>query len=370
MPEWDDRTAETGRRVAGFERRNGAWGIAFDTRAVRARRLAGRERRPRPAPERPRRRGVAMRRLLAWSVPALALLALTAAGGQPPGQGPEFPPELVSFGPPSPQPLLAGTGTDTWDRRIRERGWIMREGDQWHLWYTGYNDARSDSKFLGYATSPDGLTWTRYPGNPLTTTGWVEDVCVVRHGGMYYMFAEGRDDVAHMLASEDRVHWTERGSLDIRRVDGQPIAPGPRGTPTVWIEGEVWWLFYERGDSAIYAATSRDLRTWTNVTDEPVIARGPDAYDRFAVAVNQIVKYQGRYYAYYHASALPDWAEWSTCVAVSDDLVRWKKYPGNPVLPVNPAMRGASSGTVVHDGARYRLYTTHPDVRVYYARTR
>ena len=25
------------------------------------------------------------------------------------------------------QPLLAGTGTDTWDRRIRERGWILRE---------------------------------------------------------------------------------------------------------------------------------------------------------------------------------------------------------------------------------------------------
>jgi sucrose-6-phosphate hydrolase SacC (GH32 family) len=280
--------------------------------------------------------------------------------------GPVFPPELVSFGPPSPAPLLAGSGGDTWDRRVRERGWIMREGETWHLWYTGYNDARSDSKFLGYATSSDGLRWTRWPGNPLTTEGWVEDMTVVARGGTYYMFAEGRDDIAHLLTSTDRVTWREQGNLDIRQANGRPIADGPRGTPTVWIEGDTWWLFYEREDLAVFAATSKDLKVWTNVTDDPVLARGPEAYDRFAVAVDQIIKYKGRYYAYYHASALKDWGEWSTCLAVSDDLSHWTKYPGNPVLPVNPSMKGASSGMVVHDGAQFRLYTTHPDVRVYF----
>ena len=281
-----------------------------------------------------------------------------------------FPPELVSFGPPSAASLLAGTGRDTWDRRVRERGWLMREDDGWHLWYTGYNDARSDSKFLGYATSPDGLVWTRWPGNPLTKAGWVEDMTVVKHGGTYYMFAEGRGDIAHLLTSTDRVTWREQGDLDIRQVGGRPIAPGPRGTPTVWIEGDTWWLFYEREDLAVFAATSKDLKVWTNVTDEPVLARGPEAYDRYAVAMDQIIKHQGRYYAYYHASALKDWAEWSTCLAVSDDLVHWKKYPANPVIPVNPTMRGASSGMIVHDGKQLRLYTTHPDVRVYFPRSR
>jgi len=40
------------------------------------------------------------------------------------------------------------------------------------------------------------------------------------------------------------------------------------------------------------------------------------------------------------------------------------------VILVNPTMRGASSGMIVHDGKQLRLYTTHPDVRVYFPRSR
>jgi len=57
-------------------------------------------------------------------------------------------------------------------------------------------------------------------------------------------------------------------------------------------------------------------------------------------------------------------------LAVSDDLVHWKKYPANPVIPVNPTNAG---GEQRHDRARckqLRLYTTHPDVRVYFPRSR
>jgi hypothetical protein len=281
---------------------------------------------------------------------------------------PQFPPELVQFGPASPEPLLAGAGGDTWDRMLRERGWVLREGDAWHLWYTGYNDDRSNSRFLGYATSNDGLTWVRWPDNPLATMGWVEDVCVVRQGDTYYMFAEGEGDIAHLLTSTDRVHWEARGALDIRQVDGRPISAGPRGTPTAWVENGTWSLFYERRDAAVWRATSTDLKTWTNVCDDPVISPGPDAYDRYAVAVDQIIRHKGRYYAYYHASAEPKWDTWNTCIAVSDDLVNWTKYRDNPIVPADPAHPKRSSGTVIADGDAFRLYTTHPDLRVFLPR--
>jgi len=271
-----------------------------------------------------------------------------------------FPPELISFSPYEGNPVFAGTASDTWDRMIRERGWILKENDGWHMWYTGYNDDRSDMKYLGYATSPDGYTWTRHPDNPLYTERWVEDMHVMKHEGIYYMVAEGRDDIAHLLVSTDRVHWEDRGDLEIRRTNGRPISPGPYGTPTLWRENDTWYLFYERNDQGVWLATSPDMVVWTNVRDDPVIAMGPESYDRHAVAVNQVLKYKERYYAYYHATAFDPWRDWTTCVAASDDLVHWTKYPGNPIVTGNK-----SSGIIVPDAGRFILYTMHPDVRVW-----
>lgn len=273
---------------------------------------------------------------------------------------PSFPARLVQFTPYSNNPVFSGTEQDTWDKHIRERGYILHEGKTYHLWYTGYRDGKNQTKFLGYATSADGFHWTRYAGNPIHTDTWVEDMSVVKSADTYYMFAEGKDDIAHLLTSTDRIHWQERGPLAIRYADGRPLSKGPFGTPTIWKEADTWYLFYERSDEAVWLATSKDLTVWTNVQDEPVLKKGPETYDQYAVAMNQIIKYKGRYYGYYHASAYKDWHEWSMNVAVSTDLIHWTKYPHNPILGNN-----CSSGILVPDGASYRLYTMHPDVKVF-----
>ena len=49
-----------------------------------------------------------------------------------------------------------------------------------------------------------------------------------------------------------------------------------------------------------------------------MIAMGPDAYDRYAVAVDQVIKRDGVYYAYYHANAHDPWQkDWTTNIARS-----------------------------------------------------
>lgn len=277
---------------------------------------------------------------------------------------PLFPPELVDWVPYEGNPLFAGTGRDTWDREIRERGFVLREGDAWRLWFTGYDPSKGEVKSLGYATSPDGVRWTRHPGSPVFDRLWTEDVFVLMHEGVYQMFAEGANDVAHRLTSTDGLRWEDQGSLDVRTRAGAPLSAGAYGTPTVWFEGGTFHLFYERDDKGVWLATSKDLRVWTNVRDEPVLALGPEAYDRHAVAFNQVVRHRGRYYAVYHANADPEWkGPWTTCLAVSDDLVHWQKYPGNPVIRSDD-----SSGILVDDGQRLRLYTMHPAVKLWLPR--
>ena len=276
-----------------------------------------------------------------------------------------FPSELVNFTPYKGNPVFSGTGANTWDEEIRERGYILKEEDGYHLWYTGYRkDSIEKTKYLGYATSPDGYTWTRYKNNPVFTDSWVEDMMVIKSDSLYFMFAEGRDDIAHMLSSSDKIHWKDHGSLQIHYTNGQPLNKGPYGTPTVFKEDSIWYLFYERNDEAVWLASSKDLQVWTNVQDESVLNKGPEAYDKFGLALNQVIKYKGAYYGYYHGTAFKDWHEWSTNVAVSKDLIHWKKYESNPIMKENK-----SSGILVYDGTQYRLYTMHPQVCVHFPAT-
>ncbi|MBI3409702.1 MAG: glycosylase [Planctomycetes bacterium] len=286
--------------------------------------------------------------------------ALVIRAGEQPAPD-KFPPELVKFVAFQKEPVFAAGPKGAWDAKIRERGWIMREDGQYKLWYTGYDGSNDGLRMLGYATSDDGIAWKRHPKNPLLKDEWVEDMLVFKHDGKYYMVAEGREDRAHMLVSDNVIDWKELGRLDVRLKNGKPIPDGPYGTPTVWQEGKIWYLFYERNDLGIWLATSTNLKTWTNVQDEPVMKPGPAEHDKDLIALNQIIKHKSRYYAYYHGSATTGLKAklWSTCVATSTDLIHWEKYPGNPLLPVE---ENKSSGIMVHDGEKYRLYTMHPAV--------
>ena len=274
-----------------------------------------------------------------------------------------FPRELTHWVPDPHAPIFEAAGPGTWEVKIRERGWIDRSENLWRMWYTGYDGTRAGVKSLGYATSQDGIRWTRSGDKPVYDQSWVEDVCVLQVDGTWQLFCEGQGDRAQRLTSTDGVHWEHQGPLDVRYQSGTPLTAGPFGTPTVWQEKGVWHLFYERGDRGIWLARSKDVKTWVNVQDEPVLSPGPEDYDRDLIAMNQIIRYQDRYYAVFHGAKFPAVSGaqslWATGLAVSDDLVRWEKYAGNPLRPIS---ENKSSGLLIHDGQKYLLYTMHGQV--------
>jgi sucrose-6-phosphate hydrolase SacC (GH32 family) len=251
-----------------------------------------------------------------------------------------------------------------WDAKIRERGWVMKDGDVWKMWYTGYDpDKQPLTMKLGYATSKDGITWTRHSQNPIISDFWVEDIMIVRDDQRYLMFAEGAGDQAQLLESTDGIQWKRLGTLDVRLTNGQPIPAGPYGTPTAWLENGVWNLFYERRDAGIWLARSTDLKTWTNVSDEPIIKPGPEPFDSLMIAMNQVIKVNGKYFAVLHGTGSPEKPrQWCTTLFESDDLLHWKKSAHNPLRPV---AENKSSGVLVQDGTGWRLYTMHDKVFVH-----
>ena len=126
----------------------------------------------------------------------------------------KFANSMVNFTPFKDNPVFEGTGSETWDKHIRERGFILVDDGMYKMWYTGYTND-SEPKYLGYATSEDGINWSRYSDEPIFSEKWTEDMFVFKDGGVYYMYAEGTHDIAHLLTSADGVSWQEHGDLVI-----------------------------------------------------------------------------------------------------------------------------------------------------------
>ncbi len=120
------------------------------------------------------------------------------------------------------------------------------------------------------------------------------------------------------------------GSGELRRIDGRYV-----GTYHAYPKPG-----YEAGPAVIGMCLSDDLRTWD--LSEPVLRAGDGAeWEHAGLYKSCIVEFppgsSHRFAMYYNAKNREnDWLE-QTGVAFSDDLVRWERYDGNPVLPVGPA---------------------------------
>jgi len=73
-----------------------------------------------------------------------------------------------------PSPILT-PDSGTWDSEGVEKQRVIREHGQYKMWYTGAANSTLVPASIGYATSPDGIHWTKYSGNPVmspSTAPW------------------------------------------------------------------------------------------------------------------------------------------------------------------------------------------------------
>ncbi len=134
-------------------------------------------------------------------------------------------------------PVLEHGAPGEWDAGNVDHTEVLFDGVTYRMWYAGgLVDHQSD---IGYATSPDGVNWTRYAGNPVlgpTGPAWeVNQVAlpmVVLDRGLYHMWYMGNNNspkIGHAV-SADGVLWT-------RQPADQPVL-GP--TAGSWDRGGVF----------------------------------------------------------------------------------------------------------------------------------
>jgi predicted GH43/DUF377 family glycosyl hydrolase len=101
------------------------------------------------------------------------------------------------------------------------------------MWYFGGD--QNDVKQIGYATSSDGLSWTKYAGNPVLTVGnpgeWDETEAggprVVYDGATYHLWYHGYSgtccDSIGYATSPDGVNWTKYASNPVFPWRSRPV---------------------------------------------------------------------------------------------------------------------------------------------------
>lgn len=132
-------------------------------------------------------------------------------------------------------PVLTGGGLGSWDVNGASQPCVIKEGaGQYKMWFGGSSNQSTTA--IGYATSTDGIAWEEYSGNPIVTATtinqWesflVTDPRVVKLGSTYHMFYFGTPaSPAYQIgyaSSTDGVHWS--------RYSGNPVLP--MGTPGSW----------------------------------------------------------------------------------------------------------------------------------------
>ena len=125
---------------------------------------------------------------------------------------------------------------------------ILFEDGVYHLWYGGQSRSGHDS--ILYATSADGVRWTKYGTViPTGTNNHVNDPSVVKVNGTYYMYytvAPIREmDEICLATSKDRVNWDIIGPVVLPDSDVEKWDSLKVGRPSVIYEGGLFKMWFD-----------------------------------------------------------------------------------------------------------------------------
>ena len=252
--------------------------------------------------------------------------------------------------------------------------------DTYYLFYTGIMTAFSSPSAIGYATSPDGLTWTKHPNNPIFTgdsTGFdaymVADPQVVYANGTWTLYYAGQPtpppfpnglQIGRATASAPAGPWTR---------DTNPILTlGSSGEwdsgfiePNTILQTENGFIMYYSGGQnflsgtgfMIGMATSPDGLNWTKYDDpatlnapyaesDPILMTGmPGSWDSGMSWEGQVRHTPCGWEMYY--SGATNLSESSIGYATSLDGIHWLKDSANPIYEATDDPVTMGTGDVV-----------------------
>ncbi len=267
-------------------------------------------------------------------------------------------------------PVLQIGSSGSWDDDVIADPTVLFDGEIYKMWYSGSDGSNYR---IGYATSEDGVNWTKYSGNPVLNLGlsgsWddadVERPVVLFDGLNYKMWFSASDGSTNSIGyatSQDGITWTKYSGNPVMNV-------GTSGSwddndiygPSVIYEDHMFKMWYLGNNSSSYAigyATSQDGINWSKYSGNPVLSAGSSgSWDDIFVA-NPSVIFDGTTYKMWYEGF--GGSARIIGYASSSDGTSWTKHAENPVLS-----NGSSgswdelmviSPSVLFNGGTYKIW--------------
>ena len=276
-------------------------------------------------------------------------------------------------------PVIYPGPEHAWDDAVVSEAKVLYDGQAYHMWYAGRKrgpQGRKTPMDLGYATSSDGIHWTKFHANPVLIRGplgsFDENIISASHvlydGQAFHMWFSavdfGGDWSINYATSADGVHWAKSDANPLLeethddRWDAVYVAE-----PCVIFNGSGFEMWYNGASATTQTllgyARSVDGIQWERFEENrPVldVATGGN-WDDFAVARGSVLYDGERYQMWYEGHS---GATWRIGYATSADGVTWERGADNPIIDLGPEgawdSKVASEPNVLFDGQTYRMW--------------
>jgi predicted GH43/DUF377 family glycosyl hydrolase len=247
-------------------------------------------------------------------------------------------------------PVLEEGPENSWDHHAVGYPTVVIVNDTCRMWYVGVSDEIAIQ--IGYATSVDGINWTKYENNPVIQLGnagswedtWVYMPSVIYHESAFHMWYCGATgDVSDYIpwkeeigyaSSSDGKSWTKHASNPVLEVN----TPGSWddsyvGGPTVLFHDAIfhmWYYGWGPTSGNVYQigyATSADGISWDRSDLNPVLT--PSGWEHPRNQDPCVIIMDGTYHMWYSGKYV---FQWEIGYATSADGIDWTKDPSNPVV--------------------------------------
>ncbi len=277
-------------------------------------------------------------------------------------------------------PLLSPGAPGAWDDQYAFAPNVILDGGTYKMWYAASSVA-SPSRKIGYATSPEGLTWTKYGSAPLLSPGvagsWdangVSFPMVIKDGSTYKLWYTGMDASGigrvGYATSPDGITWTKSASNPVLNVGAagtwDSTYVGMVGVVKVGTAFKLWYRGGNETSGGIGYATSPDGIAWTKSGTAAVLPNL--GYDWDATPYHPSVIYDGKGYHMWYSGC--DYGG-STCqegYATSPDGAVWTRRQA--VLPMGASGAfddgAADHAQVLQVGSTLKMYYSGYHAGVY-----